>query len=310
MEIERKFLISKENLPADLNSYPHHRLEQGYLSTAPVVRIRKEDDNYYLTYKSKGLMTREEYNLPLTKESYEHMRPKADGILISKTRYLIPEKDRLTIELDVFDGVEHILAGGRGGVRLAGDGFLHQSGNEQIKVTHHGGLVLGLQPAGGVDVSQGGAHAVRVAGVVYGGVVGKGQLGCQLVGAGTVEAHPTVLPGVLLIGGVADELAGARKEQISGADLPGSAAYLEFALAREHQVDQVMVTDARTPGLGRGAALNAAVEDGKFDVVRVVLFEGLLVNVCHGGLTSLVVTSFDQYTTEPPANSTKVHLIL
>ena len=47
-------------------------------------------------------MTREEYNLPLTKESYEHMRPKADGILISKTRYLIPEKDGLTIELDVF----------------------------------------------------------------------------------------------------------------------------------------------------------------------------------------------------------------
>ena len=105
MEIERKFLISKENLPANLDSYPHHNLEQGYLSTAPVVRIRKEDDNYYLTYKSKGLMTREEYNLPLTKESYEHMRPKADGILISKTRYLIPEKDGLTIELDVFDAI-------------------------------------------------------------------------------------------------------------------------------------------------------------------------------------------------------------
>ena len=81
MEIERKFLISKENLPADLDAYPHHKLEQGYLSTAPVVRIRKEDDNYYLTYKSKGLMTREEYNLPLTKESYEHMRPKADSPL-------------------------------------------------------------------------------------------------------------------------------------------------------------------------------------------------------------------------------------
>ena len=104
MEIERKFLISKENLPENLGSYPHHKLEQGYLSTAPVVRIRKEDDNYYLTYKSKGLMTREEYNLPLTKESYEHMRPKADGILISKTRYLLPLTGTdLTIELDVFD---------------------------------------------------------------------------------------------------------------------------------------------------------------------------------------------------------------
>ena len=41
MEIERKFLISKENLPADLDAYPHHKLEQGYLSTAPVVRIAK-----------------------------------------------------------------------------------------------------------------------------------------------------------------------------------------------------------------------------------------------------------------------------
>ena len=28
MEIERKFLISKENLPKNLDSYPHHRLEQ------------------------------------------------------------------------------------------------------------------------------------------------------------------------------------------------------------------------------------------------------------------------------------------
>ena len=84
MEIERKFLVSKENLPADLNSYPHHRLEQGYLSTAPVVRIRKEDDNYYLTYKSKGLMTREEYNLPLNAEAFAHLKEKIDGILIQK----------------------------------------------------------------------------------------------------------------------------------------------------------------------------------------------------------------------------------
>ena len=47
-------------------------------------------------------MTREEYNLPLTKDAYLHLKPKADGLVISKTRYLIPEKNRLTIELDVF----------------------------------------------------------------------------------------------------------------------------------------------------------------------------------------------------------------
>lgn len=100
MEIERKFLIP--SLPDDLSTYDHHHIEQGYLCTAPVVRIRKEDNLYYMTYKSKGMMVREEYNLPLTKESYEHLKPKADGIVISKTRYLIPYNDALTIELDVF----------------------------------------------------------------------------------------------------------------------------------------------------------------------------------------------------------------
>lgn len=102
MEIERKFLIN--TLPENLSDYPCHQLEQGYLCTEPVVRIRRENDDYYLTYKSKGLMVREEYNLPLTKESYEHLLPKIDGILISKKRYLIPLSENLTIELDVFEG--------------------------------------------------------------------------------------------------------------------------------------------------------------------------------------------------------------
>ena len=101
MEIERKFLVAQ--LPDNLDNYNCRYIEQGYLSTKPVVRVRRDNDDYYLTYKGSGMIAREEYNLPLTKESYKHMRPKADGILISKTRYLIPEKGGLTIELDVFD---------------------------------------------------------------------------------------------------------------------------------------------------------------------------------------------------------------
>ena len=102
MEIERKYLL--DQLPENLTSYPCKKIEQGYLSTEPVVRIRRSDDEYYLTYKSKGLMVREVYNLPLTKESYLHLREKADGVLISKTRYLLPLTGTdLTIELDVFD---------------------------------------------------------------------------------------------------------------------------------------------------------------------------------------------------------------
>ena len=88
MEIERKFLITE--LPENLEQYPFHLIEQGYLCTAPVVRIRKQDEEYYLTYKSKGMMVREEYNLPLTAEAYYHLKEKVDGNLISKKRYLIP----------------------------------------------------------------------------------------------------------------------------------------------------------------------------------------------------------------------------
>lgn len=100
MEIERKFLVTE--LPANLDSYNSYIIEQGYLCTEPVVRIRRQDDTYILTYKSKGLLSREEYNLPLTQEAYLHLREKTDGILLSKTRYLIPQGQELTIELDVF----------------------------------------------------------------------------------------------------------------------------------------------------------------------------------------------------------------
>lgn len=102
MEIEKKYLVNI--LPDNLSSYPHRTIEQGYLSTEPVIRIRKDGEKYELTYKSKGLMIREEYNLPLTRSSYEHLKTKIDGYLITKERYNIPYDNHLTIELDCFVG--------------------------------------------------------------------------------------------------------------------------------------------------------------------------------------------------------------
>lgn len=100
MEIEKKFTVHK--LPDHLENYKFHLIEQAYLNTDPVIRIRRQDEDYYLTYKGKGLLAREEYNLPLNAESYAHLLPKADGNVITKKRYLIPYKGH-TIELDVFD---------------------------------------------------------------------------------------------------------------------------------------------------------------------------------------------------------------
>lgn len=115
MEIERKFTI--KSLPDNLEQYPFHLIEQAYLNTEPVIRIRKQDDEYYLTYKGKGLLAREEYNLPLNEQSFNHLKEKADGNIISKKRYLIPieqpefapgyksasDNISLTIELDIFE---------------------------------------------------------------------------------------------------------------------------------------------------------------------------------------------------------------
>lgn len=101
MEIERKFLVNI--LPENYTSFPCRQLEQGYLCKEPVVRIRQDNDKYELTYKSKGLLIREEYNMPLTKESYDHLREKVDGKLITKKRYMIPYGEYM-IELDVFEG--------------------------------------------------------------------------------------------------------------------------------------------------------------------------------------------------------------
>ena len=113
MEIEKKYTL--KSLPENLDSYPCKIIEQAYLNTSPVVRVRKSDDSYYLTYKGKGLMAREEYNLPLDEISYKHLLEKADGNIISKKRYLIPLDNprftddytppttpALTIELDIF----------------------------------------------------------------------------------------------------------------------------------------------------------------------------------------------------------------
>lgn len=97
MEIERKYLIEKEQIPFCPADYPCRHIEQGYLCTEPVVRIRRDNDDYFLTYKSKGLMIREEYNLPLTKDAYEHLKCKVDGRLIIKDRFVIPLSNKTAI---------------------------------------------------------------------------------------------------------------------------------------------------------------------------------------------------------------------
>ncbi len=108
MEIEKKFLV--KTIPEHLKLFDTSVIEQGYLCAGPVIRIRKLDEEYILTYKSRtGVNTVEdvcvnrEEELPLTREAYEHLKPKCDGYIIEKERHRISYEGH-TIELDVFHG--------------------------------------------------------------------------------------------------------------------------------------------------------------------------------------------------------------
>lgn len=109
MEIEQKYRI--RSMP-DLSGCEKLEIEQGYLCTDPVVRIRKCNDRYILTYKSRNGMEpsavaaqiNQEVELPLTESSYLHLREKVDGNRIAKTRYKVPLPDGHVGELDLFHG--------------------------------------------------------------------------------------------------------------------------------------------------------------------------------------------------------------
>lgn len=63
----------------------------------------KEQEEYIFCYKGRGRLSREEYNLPLTKEAYETLVRKTEGRVIRKRRYAIPYGS-YTVELDIFQG--------------------------------------------------------------------------------------------------------------------------------------------------------------------------------------------------------------
>ena len=104
-EIERKFLPANDKeVLSIIKDLPYRYMVQGYLNLRPVVRVRKEDDEYYLTYKGEGSIAKEEYNLKLNEESFYNLLKKCDGNIIEKERYNVKLSDKLIAEVDIFQG--------------------------------------------------------------------------------------------------------------------------------------------------------------------------------------------------------------
>jgi CYTH domain-containing protein len=105
MEIERKFLL--DGLPFGLSGYEYEEQEQAYVSTDPVIRVRKSvkvgETAYVLAVKDGGMMAREEFEMVLTRAQYERLAAMAGEAVVSKTRYFM-SLGGYVAEIDVFGG--------------------------------------------------------------------------------------------------------------------------------------------------------------------------------------------------------------
>lgn len=105
IEIEKTFLVKK--LPKKLSLFKSSKIKQGYISsTSSPLRIRQKGDKYELTkkipLKEGDFSSVNEINIPLTENEFNKLWSLVEKSL-EKTRYLIPIKDNLIAELDIYE---------------------------------------------------------------------------------------------------------------------------------------------------------------------------------------------------------------
>lgn len=110
VEIEKKWLINKENIPYNLNSFATQimKIEQTYICFSPEIRVRKINDGEQYTFTVKTNMTsdgliRDEMEISITEEQYNALLKKQEGNTIYKTRYQFLDGDYV-LAVDIFSG--------------------------------------------------------------------------------------------------------------------------------------------------------------------------------------------------------------
>ncbi len=117
-EIEKKWLIDKDNIPYNLNdeNVNVYEIKQTYISFSPEMRVREYNNGKSYEFTIKNNMTsdglvRNEANIDITKEEYDNLMKKKEGITIHKTRYQFYDKGQL-LAIDIFhnelDGLAYL----------------------------------------------------------------------------------------------------------------------------------------------------------------------------------------------------------
>ncbi|MEK7463172.1 MAG: CYTH domain-containing protein [Patescibacteria group bacterium] len=103
MEIERKWKL--ETLLGDVRLRGGVPILQGYIvAESNEVRLRKKGSHYFITAKSDGTLSREEWETEIPRWVFEVLWPKTEGCRIEKIRYTISAPGGLFLEFDEYSG--------------------------------------------------------------------------------------------------------------------------------------------------------------------------------------------------------------
>lgn len=108
-ETERKFLVTGTQYRDSATRA--YTIKQGYLGRRPTVRVRVRDDEGFITVKGpKSLsgMSCYEWEKAIPRDEAEELLQLSVGIVIDKTRYLVPFGGH-TFEVDEFHGAHEGL---------------------------------------------------------------------------------------------------------------------------------------------------------------------------------------------------------
>ncbi len=103
-EIERKFLV--KSLPENLEQYPCEEIVQGYLvisEDGSEIRLRKQGDKYFQTFKRGSGKARQEKEVEITKDQFASLWDLTEDKRVEKMKYQIPYENSI-IELDIYSG--------------------------------------------------------------------------------------------------------------------------------------------------------------------------------------------------------------
>lgn len=100
-EIEKKFLLKE--IP-DLRNAQFYDILQAYISYDPEIRIRKRNNNYFLTQKGDGTLSRPEIETSIDEISFQILLSLVKTNIIEKQRFMLPLCDGFIAELDIYHG--------------------------------------------------------------------------------------------------------------------------------------------------------------------------------------------------------------